>query len=64
VIAVNVTLIKAKQRNKQGLYMPADIKKAVEIARELKKRERFNKIEFYDPYPYQQEFHSTGASAN
>ena len=64
MIAVNVIPIKAKQRNKQGLYMPADIKKAVEIARELKKRERFNKIEFYDPYPYQQEFHSTGASAN
>ena len=64
MIVVNVTPIKAKQRNKQGLYMPADIKKAVEIARELKKRERFNKIEFYDPYPYQQEFHSTGASAN
>ena len=25
-----------------------------------KQRERFNKIKQYDPYPYQQEFHSTG----
>jgi len=44
--------------------MPADIEKAVEIARELRKRERFNKVEFYDPYPYQLEFHATGGEAN
>ena len=29
------------------------IEKAVEIAREIRARERFNKIDFYDPYPYQ-----------
>ena len=40
------------------------VEKAVEIARELKKRERFNKIDFYDPYPYQEDFHSTGVGAN
>ena len=29
-----------------------------------KQRERFNKIRQYDPYPYQDEFHSTGAENN
>ena len=29
-----------------------------------KQRERFNKIKQYDPYPYQDEFHSTGAENN
>jgi hypothetical protein len=42
----------------------ADIEKAVKIARELRQRERFNKIDFYDPYPYQQEFHETGVGNN
>ena len=41
-----------------------ELERAVEIARELRKRERFNRIDFYDPYPYQINFHSTGASAN
>ena len=40
------------------------IEKAVEIAREIRTRERFNKIDFYDPYPYQKNFHDTGGSAN
>ena len=40
------------------------IEKAVEIAREIRIRERFNKIDFYDPYPYQKNFHDTGSSAN
>ena len=40
------------------------LEKAVEVARELRRRERFNKIDFYDPYPYQQGFHKTGAEAN
>ncbi len=44
--------------------MPVDVEKAVEIAKELRKRERFNKIDFYDPYPYQQEFHETGVGNN
>ena len=40
------------------------IEKAVEIAREIRVRERFNKIDFYDPYPYQKNFHDTGEYAN
>jgi len=43
---------------------PLDMEKAVEIAKEIKKRQRFSKIDFYDPYPYQEEFHSTGVGAN
>ena len=45
-------------------YLNKDIEKAVEIAREINKRQRFSKIDFYDPYPYQEEFHSTGAGNN
>lgn len=41
-----------------------DVKKAIEIAKELKKRERFEKISFYDPYPYQLKFHATGFENN
>ncbi len=40
------------------------IEKAVEIAREIRARERFNKVDFYDPYPYQKNFHDTGGHAN
>ena len=40
------------------------LEKAVEVARELRRRERFNKLDFYDPYPYQNRFHKTGAEAN
>ena len=36
----------------------------VEIARELKKRERLNKLDLYDPYPFQERFHSTGRECN
>jgi hypothetical protein len=41
-----------------------DVEKALEIAKELKKRERYEKISFYDPYPYQQKFHATGFENN
>ena len=41
-----------------------ELEQAVEIAREIRQRERFNKIDFYDPYPYQQAFHETGADCN
>ena len=44
--------------------MEQNIETAIQIAKELRKRERFNKIDFYDPYPYQQEFHETGVGAN
>ena len=39
------------------------LERAVEGARELKTRKRFNKLDFYDPYPYQEAFHATGADA-
>jgi len=41
-----------------------DLAKAVEIAREIRTRERFNKLDFYDPYPYQLNFHKTSSEAN
>ena len=41
-----------------------DVEKAVELAKELKKRQRFEKISFYDPYPYQLDFHATGFEHN
>ena len=40
------------------------LEKAVEIAQELRQRERYNKIDFYDPYPYQIDFHKTGRENN
>lgn len=42
----------------------AELEKAVDIAREIRRRERFSRIDFYDPYPYQRAFHATGKSAN
>ena len=38
--------------------------RALELAKALNKLERFNKIDQYDPYPYQQDFHKTGANNN
>ena len=56
------------QSAKQPQSMPpatrGELEKAVEIAREIRTRERFNKLDFYDPYPYQQNFHETGSEAN
>ena len=42
----------------------AEVNKAVEIARLIKDRERYEKLYEYDPYPYQQRFHETGDLAN
>ena len=36
----------------------------LELLKELKQRERFNRIDSYDPYPYQTKFHKTGSEAN
>ena len=36
--------------------------RALELAKALNRLERFNKIDQYDPYPYQQDFHKTGAN--
>ena len=44
--------------------MPSSSTRAVELLRELRQRERYNRINSYDPYPYQQKFHKTGAEAN
>ena len=38
--------------------------RALELLKELKQRERFNRVDTYDPYPYQLKFHKTGAEAN
>ena len=44
--------------------MPSSSTRALELLRELRQRERFNRIDSYDPYPYQLKFHETGATAN
>ena len=41
-----------------------DINRKLELLREQKKRLRFNRIDQYDPYPYQQQFHETGKDSN
>lgn len=65
---VRYTKPRLKHKNKQERHMPTatktDIEKAVKIARELRQRERFNKIDAYDPYPYQLDFHKTGFEHN
>jgi len=40
------------------------LEQAVASARELVNRKRFRKIEFYDPYPFQKQFHDTGFQHN
>jgi len=45
--------------------MPSqDINRKLELLREQKKRIRFNRIDQYDPYPYQQQFHETSKDSN
>jgi phage terminase large subunit-like protein len=41
-----------------------DISRNLELLREQKKRIRFNRIDQYDPYPYQQRFHDTSKDSN
>ena len=38
--------------------------RTVELLRALQDRKRFNRIDDYDPYPYQLKFHATGSGAN
>ena len=38
--------------------------RALELLKELRQRERFNRVDTYDPYPYQQKFHESGSHAN
>ena len=40
------------------------LEQAIANAKELKKRKKYNRIEFYDPYPFQKEFHDTGFQHN
>ena len=40
--------------------MPSQDTRHLELLREQRKRERFNRIDQYDPYPYQKKFHDTG----
>ena len=44
--------------------MPSSNIRTLELLKELRQRERFNRINSYDPYPYQKKFHKTGAEAN
>ena len=44
--------------------MPSQSTELLLLLETQKQRERFNKIKQYDPYPYQDEFHSTGAENN
>ena len=36
----------------------------LELLREQRQRERYARIDSYDPYPYQLKFHKTGSEAN
>ena len=36
--------------------MPSSNIRALELLKELRQRERFNRINSYDPYPYQKKF--------
>ena len=42
--------------------MPSQNTKLLQLLQEQKQRQRFNKINYYDPYPYQLDFHKTGAT--
>ncbi len=57
-------VLSVKQQPSAPLGTRTELERAVEVARELRQRERFNKLDYYDPYPYQQRFHETGHEAN
>jgi len=44
--------------------MPSSNIKTLELLKELKSRERYNRLDYYDPYPYQEKFHATGKDSN
>ena len=44
--------------------MPSSNTRKLELLKELKQRERYNRVDCYDPYPYQVKFHDTGLYAN
>ena len=43
---------------------PDQLERALELARKIQSRKTNYKIESYDPYPFQQEFHATGGKNN
>ena len=65
---VNAMQLERVQRSSKKRFMPpatkAELEQAVEIAREIRQRERYNRIDYYDPYPYQKAFHDTGSTCN
>ena len=42
----------------------AKIARQIEIIKKLREHERYNRIEYYDAYPYQKRFHDTGSDCN
>ena len=40
------------------------IARQIEIIKKLREHERYNRIQYYDPYPYQKRFHNTGSNCN
>ena len=56
--------LNVKPKRSTPVATRSELEKAVEIAREIRTRERYNKLDFYAPYPYQLNFHKTGAEAN
>tara|TARA_Y100000310_G_scaffold250605_1_gene256872 strand:+ start:4104 stop:5609 length:1506 start_codon:yes stop_codon:yes gene_type:complete len=60
--------VSLQHKNKLEQFMQVATKEAlaevITDLREIKLRERFNKLDFYDPYPYQGNFHKTGLEAN
>lgn len=40
------------------------IEQAIENTKELIKRQKYSKLDFYDPYPFQKKFHDTGFQSN
>ena len=51
----NVMQVEQLQNVRAERPMPlatrSELEQAVEVARELRQRERFNKLDYYDPYP-------------
>ena len=51
-------------KKSNGNSTPSLNTRALELLREQRQRERYNRIDCYDPYPYQLNFHKTGSEAN
>ena len=51
-------------KKSNGNSTPSLNTRALELLREQRQRERYNRIDSYDPYPYQLNFHKTGSEAN